>query len=62
MEKGDPNVSFGAYMMAAWVMGLDGNLSGIFAREKDWVFLERATLALPKRVRQKGDNMDNQDS
>lgn len=59
IEKGDPNVSFGAYMMAAWVMGLEGNLTGIFAREKDRVFLEAATLSLPRRVRQRGDGTDN---
>lgn len=61
MEKGDPTVSFGSYVMAATVMGLDGNLTGIFAKEKDPVFQERALQAVKQRARSqksKGGNCD----
>lgn len=53
MEKGDVRVSFGAYGMAAWVMGLEHNLLGIFAPQNDPVFQREARLDLPKRVRAK---------
>lgn len=61
MERGDPSVSFGAYVMSAWVMNLSDNLLDMFAQERDPVFQREARLALPQRVRAKtkpGDDLD----
>ncbi|MCE6959354.1 hypothetical protein LAZ40_09850 [Cereibacter sphaeroides] len=55
MEKGDPRVGFGAYALAAWVMGLEQNLLGIFDPANDPVFQREARLAMPKRVRTEPD-------
>ena len=53
MEKGDPTVSFGAYALAAWIMGLTKNLEEIFSQERDSVFQREARLAVPRKVRRK---------
>ena len=53
MEKGDPTVSFGAYALAAWIMGLTKNLEEIFSQERDPVFQREARLAVPRKVRKK---------
>ncbi|MCW3783569.1 helix-turn-helix transcriptional regulator [Defluviimonas salinarum] len=51
MEKGDPRVSFGAYAVAGWIMGLEQNLLSAFDPGNDPVFQREARLAQPKRVR-----------
>lgn len=53
MEKGDPTVSFGAYAMAAWLMGLTKNLEELFSQDRDPVFQREARLAVPRKVRKK---------
>lgn len=59
MEKGDPTVSFGAYAVAAWVMGLSGHLLDIFSPDRDPVFRREVRLGLPKRIKAK--RVDDED-
>lgn len=51
MERGDPRVSFGAYAVAAWVMGLEKGLLSVFDPASDPVYQREARLSLPDRVR-----------
>ncbi len=53
MEKGDPTASFGAYAMAAWVLGLTKNFEEVFSPERDPVFQREARLAVPRKARKK---------
>lgn len=50
MERGDPNVSLGAYATAAWVLGLEKNFLSGFEISPDEAAREHR-LSLPKRVR-----------
>lgn len=50
MEKGDPRVGIGAYAVAAWVMGLEKNLTKMFDQREDPVFQREARLGLRQRV------------
>ena len=51
IEKGDPRVGFGAYLLAAWVMGLEGKMLEAFRPETDPEFQRQARLSQPRRVR-----------
>ena len=51
MENGDSRVSFGAYVAASWVMGLEKNLMDAFDQEKDPVYQRNTRIELAKRVR-----------
>ncbi len=61
MEKGDPSVSFRAYISAAWVMGLEENLAEMFSQEKDRTFQRNVRLGLPQRVRHRVPDNDELD-
>ncbi|MFX4299898.1 helix-turn-helix domain-containing protein [Pseudosulfitobacter pseudonitzschiae] len=50
MEQGDHRVSFGAFMTAAWIMGLENNLLTAFGTEADPVQQREARLGLPRRI------------
>ena len=56
MEKGDPKVNLGTYVMAAWVMGIEKNLLSSFAPEADPVVQREARLSLPKRIRSEAES------
>lgn len=56
-----PTVSFGAYAMAAWLMGLTKNLEELFSQERDPVFQREARLAVPQKVRKKFNADENPD-
>lgn len=51
LEAGDPTVSLGLLIKAAWVLDLDANLRDVFAPERDHVGLRAQRLSLPQRVR-----------
>lgn len=51
MERGDPNVGIAVFASAAWLMGLERNLVGVFGQENDPYFQREARLSLPTRVR-----------
>lgn len=50
LEKGDPRVGFGSYLLAAWVMGLERNLLSAFDTAKDPEFQRQARLDQAKRT------------
>lgn len=50
MEQGDHRVSLGAFMTAAWIMGLENNLLSAFGPDVDAAQRREARLGLPKRI------------
>lgn len=52
LEAGDPGVSIGVLLRAAWILGLEDNLKDLFAPEYDAAALREQRLNLPQRVRQ----------
>jgi DNA-binding XRE family transcriptional regulator len=55
MESGDPGVSIGIFVKAAWTLDLEANLRDVFAPERDHAGLRAARLSLPQRVRGKAE-------
>lgn len=53
VEKGDPAVAMGAYVMALFVLGLGGTLGDLVDARRDEVGLQLDEARLPKRVRVK---------
>jgi transcriptional regulator with XRE-family HTH domain len=51
LEKGDPTVAFGAYVMALWVLGFGDAFSEIAESSRDLQGLSLDEERLPKRVR-----------
>ena len=51
MERGDPKIGIAAYVSAAWILGLERNLVGVFGQENDPYFQREARLSLPTRIR-----------
>lgn len=54
IEKGDPRVAFGSYLLAAWVMGIEKNILDAFDTVKDPEFQRQARLDQSKRVDRSG--------
>ena len=50
IEEGDPSVSFGAYAMVLFVLGLGDRLSQIADPGTDLIALQLSQESLPKRV------------
>lgn len=61
MEMGDPTISFGVYLAAAWATGLDKGLADIFAQEEEPVFEGKAKVALAQQVRLQKPGIDEMD-
>jgi transcriptional regulator with XRE-family HTH domain len=57
MEKGDPSVSFGAYLSYAFVFGVEKDFALLFKpdRDEEGMWLERRRLESMRRVRTKPD-------
>lgn len=57
MERGDPTVSMGAYVTAAWVLGMEKRFLSGFEMSPEQSAREHR-LGLPKRVRSAIDDAD----
>ncbi len=63
VERGAPGVAIGWFLTAAWILGLPVLRSSDFATGRDrsavGVFLERLEAQLPRRVRLKTNDVDD---
>lgn len=59
LTKGDPGVSFGAFVTALWILGVQKRLIELLAPENDSIGLAEDLKSLPQRVRKKKQNNDD---